>query len=193
MTQIARGLGVSLVLVFVLGVVVLVTLGLYARSLRRRGSRPDVVVRRTSGLALVLVILTIAAVTLVPTASAGQEQALNLVPGQRLLWPWQSSVATGNILGNITLFVPLGFLLPLLLPRLKRLGPLLLVASAASAVIEALQYMLNVGRSADINDMLFNILGAACGWTALLLVRSHEGRSRGQNEDRSRHASQPSD
>lgn len=178
MTQLARGLGASLVLVLVAAIVVLVSLALYARSLRRRGAQPDVVLRRISALALVLVALAITAVTLVPTAGAGGERALNFVPSHGLAWPWQSSIAMGNILGNIGLFVPLGFLLPLRFNRMAPIGRVILVAAAASVAIELLQYSLNLGRAADVNDLIFNMLGSALGWTAFRAVQAQGGRAR---------------
>jgi glycopeptide antibiotics resistance protein len=71
---------------------------------------------------------------------------------------------------NICVFVPVGVLLPLIVPSsswLRVLG----AATAFSALIEVSQYvtahLLGGGHIADVNDLLFNVVGAALG---LLLV-----------------------
>jgi glycopeptide antibiotics resistance protein len=66
----------------------------------------------------------------------------------------------GNLL-NIALFVPLGFLLPLLWPSWNRPIPVLLFGVAFSLMIEASQ-LLNI-RFTDIDDVLLNSLGALLG------------------------------
>lgn len=67
---------------------------------------------------------------------------------------------------NVVLFLPLGFLLPLLWPEWNRPVPMLLCGAAFSILIEASQ-LLNI-RSTDVDDVLLNTLGAALG---LLLYR----------------------
>jgi glycopeptide antibiotics resistance protein len=71
----------------------------------------------------------------------------------------------GNLL-NIALFLPLGFLLPLLWPSWNRPIGVLLFGFAFSLMIEASQ-LLNI-RFTDIDDVLLNSLGALLG---LLLFR----------------------
>jgi glycopeptide antibiotics resistance protein len=175
MTQLARGLGASLVLVAATGVIALIAIALYARSLRRRGASAALVRRGITSFALVLVVLAIAAVALVPTAYAGQERALTLIPGHGLDRPWQSSIAAGNIFGNMLLFLPLGFLLPLRFGWLRPAGRLVLLVTASSLGIELAQYALNLGRAADINDIVFNVAGAAVGWAAFAAVQAFGG------------------
>lgn len=67
---------------------------------------------------------------------------------------------TGNLL-NIALFLPLGFLLPLLWPSWNRPIGVLLFGVAFSLLIEASQ-LLNI-RFTDIDDVLLNSLGALLG------------------------------
>ena len=62
---------------------------------------------------------------------------------------------------NFFVFVPLGMLLAVLGWRL------LVVLGAALAIslsIEIIQYVTNLGRTADVNDLITNIGGAALGW-----------------------------
>ena len=63
---------------------------------------------------------------------------------------------------NILLFVPLGFLLPTLWPRFRRLGRTILAGLILSAVIEAAQ--LFTFRLTDINDLITGALGTALGY-----------------------------
>jgi glycopeptide antibiotics resistance protein len=45
-----------------------------------------------------------------------------------------------------------------------RLLPVLGAALAVSLAIEVTQYATDLGRTADVNDLLTNVLGAAIGW-----------------------------
>lgn len=51
-----------------------------------------------------------------------------------------------------------------------RLLPTVLGALGVSAAIEVTQYVTDLGRSADINDLLTNTLGALAGWGLVRLV-----------------------
>lgn len=69
---------------------------------------------------------------------------------------------------NTFVFVPVGILLAVLGWRvLSALG----VALGISLAIEITQYLTNVGRTADVNDLITNTLGAAIGWGAVWLIR----------------------
>ncbi len=70
-----------------------------------------------------------------------------------------------NMLGNLVLFVPVGFLLPLVSERFKRLKPAVTAGAAISLMIEIIQYI--IGRSADVDDLILNTLGFLCGYIAL--------------------------
>ncbi|WP_433546562.1 VanZ family protein [Streptomyces sp. CA-294286] len=75
-----------------------------------------------------------------------------------------------SMIPNIVMFVPLGFLLPLLLPRLGR-GRTVLACALVSLGIEVfqlLQYLvLAHGRSVDVNDLIANTLGGFAGYAVL--------------------------
>ncbi|NJP99492.1 VanZ family protein [Streptomyces zingiberis] len=76
---------------------------------------------------------------------------------------------------NVIMFVPLGFLLPLL-TRAAGLWQVTARAAVASLAIESTQLLLYVvthnGRSADINDLLVNTLGGVAGYGCLTLALS---------------------
>jgi len=72
--------------------------------------------------------------------------------------------------GNVALFLPLGFLLPLLAPRLDRLGRTVAAGFLLSVAIELSQVAFPGVRRADVNDVLMNTLGTALGFLAWRLA-----------------------
>jgi len=81
---------------------------------------------------------------------------------------------------NIVVFVPLGILVPLFLPR-ARWWSVLGLGAGFSLLIEVVQYvtarLLGGGHVADVNDLLFNVVGAALG-LALLGAATRRPRAR---------------
>ncbi|MEU9057222.1 VanZ family protein [Streptomyces sp. NPDC048384] len=97
--------------------------------------------------------------------------------GYRNEAPWISQIqpiplltADISMIPNIIMFVPLGFLLPLLSHRLTR-GRTVAICALTSLGIELaqlLQYIaLGNGRAVDINDLIANTLGGLLGYAAL--------------------------
>ncbi|MFI8448516.1 VanZ family protein [Streptomyces erythrochromogenes] len=82
----------------------------------------------------------------------------------------ESATESRHLLPNVVMFVPLGFLLPLLSHRLTR-GSTVVACALASLGIELaqlLQYIaLGHGRAVDINDLIANTLGGLLGYAAL--------------------------
>jgi glycopeptide antibiotics resistance protein len=83
---------------------------------------------------------------------------VNLRDGDRVL------ATLAGAAGNVALFLPLGFLLPMLAPRLGRFWPTVGTGFALSAAIELSQVAFPGVRRADVNDVLMNSLGAALGY-----------------------------
>ena len=73
-----------------------------------------------------------------------------------------------NIFGNVVMFVPLGFFLPRLFPRLRRFWRTLLCAAVLVAAVEAVQLFTRLG-SCDIDDLLLNLCGVTLGYLAFWL------------------------
>ena len=100
-------------------------------------------------------------------------QTYNLVPFKtvvsfiRLLTASRSAYlvrhAFVNLAGNIVLFVPLGLFLPYFFPKLRRFGRFIGVTAAIIASVELLQWVTLLG-SADIDDLILNVLGASAGF-----------------------------
>lgn len=74
-----------------------------------------------------------------------------------------------QLLGNIALFAPLGFLLPVALRSFRRAWPTLLLAAGLSVLIEIMQSLLP-GHSTDVDDVMLNSAGAALGYLAFWVV-----------------------
>lgn len=66
-----------------------------------------------------------------------------------------------NLLGNMTLFMPLGFLIPILRKRCRTLRKVLVIGIAVSGFIEIVQYFIG---STDIDDVILNVLGWIIGF-----------------------------
>lgn len=74
---------------------------------------------------------------------------------------------------NAVLFVPLGFLIPLVFPGLKKRGwgKVLLASFGVSLMVEVLQ-LFHETRAFDINDLMFNTLGGLAGYGIYVLLRT---------------------
>ncbi|ARF73559.1 VanZ family protein [Kitasatospora albolonga] len=79
-----------------------------------------------------------------------------------------------TMIPNVIMFMPLGFLLPLFLPRLGR-GRTVLVCALVSLGIELLQLVQYIvlanGRAVDVNDLIANTLGGLLGYAVLRAVQ----------------------
>lgn len=78
-----------------------------------------------------------------------------------------------GIILNILLFIPFGYLLPSLFPKL-RWWQVILLGLAFSLTIELLQLITKLGY-ADVDDLINNTLGAAIGWLCYKLILKDEG------------------
>jgi glycopeptide antibiotics resistance protein len=87
------------------------------------------------------------------------------------------SFCVRNARGNLILFLPLGILIPLVWTRL-RFWSGLRVGIAVSISIELVQLLSRVWgsyRTADINDVILNSLGACLGLALVSLLRLRRG------------------
>lgn len=74
-----------------------------------------------------------------------------------------------NFIGNIILFVPVGFLLPLLFKRMEFFLYTVIVGLFISLFIEIMQLPQN--RSSDVDDLWLNTLGAFIGYVFFVLIK----------------------
>ena len=99
---------------------------------------------------------------------------VNLIPLVNILDYDIKREAAINIIGNISMFIPTGVILPILYRRLDRFWKVLLVGAGLSFVIEMIQ-LLFPGSVTDIDDLILNTAGAAIGYGIYKLV-SHDIR-----------------
>jgi glycopeptide antibiotics resistance protein len=89
---------------------------------------------------------------------------VNLRDGDRVL------ATLAGVAGNVALFLPFGFLLPLLARGMDRWWRTAGAGFALSAAIELSQVAFPGVRRPDVNDVLMNTLGAALGFAAYRLA-----------------------
>ena len=100
----------------------------------------------------------------------------NLIPFTEIRRFWVHRAELGmyafllNIVGNILVFMPCGFLLPAISRRCRRQAGVLAVGLLISFFIECTQIVFQVG-SFDVDDMLLNTFGVALGFYMNKLVQ----------------------
>lgn len=80
-----------------------------------------------------------------------------------------TDVSILNLLANLFLFAPIGFLAPLVSRKPLHLKHVLILSLVVCVVIEFIQYF--GSRSADIDDLILNVCGACLGYGLLVLWR----------------------
>ena len=75
-----------------------------------------------------------------------------------------------NLLGNILIFIPLGFLLPLLIKRFRNTLAILLAGFLLSVFYECFQLATGIGVF-DVDDMLLNTVGTAIGVIIFWIIK----------------------
>lgn len=97
-------------------------------------------------------------------------RSLNLRPFDTILGFWRIAEenhqylwAFSNIFGNMLIYVPFGYCLPLLFRKMQKWQRTCLVVFLSSLLLESFQYLLYLG-SADVDDLILNTLGGAAGY-----------------------------
>lgn len=136
----------------VAGIVLAVRGSLASRSSRgpdsSRGNRVAIAVFLAAWLAGLLFM------TLRP--SSGRGSLLNLVP-----FSFEGPGAVVDAVLNVGVFMPLGLLLA---AAAVRFPVALLIGLLLSVTIELSQFVVQVGRTSDINDLITNTTGTVLGW-----------------------------
>lgn len=72
-------------------------------------------------------------------------------------------ISIKNILGNIIVFMPFGFLLPIATDKINKLKSIVISSLLLSLIFETIQLLTGLGEF-DVDDILLNILGAVIGY-----------------------------
>jgi hypothetical protein len=142
-------------------------------ALRARASGWRAAVRVTAPEAVLLIALGTIAILTLGDPMGPQPDRVNLIPFRDQFWALLGEIdpalATATLLANVVLFIPLGAALSARFPEASAWG-LLAVAAFVSLAVEGAQAVLDIGRLADITDVLANSVGAAvgiAGWDAI--------------------------
>ncbi len=154
-----------------------VALALAAVRAHSRGWRTAA--RATVPDAVLLVALGTIAILTLGDPMGPQPDRINLIPFRDQFWALQGEIdpalATATLLANVVLFVPLGAALAARFP-VSSGWALVAVAAFISLTVEGAQAVLDLGRLADVTDVLANSAGAAVGIAAWSSI-SAGGRS----------------
>ena len=105
-----------------------------------------------------------------------QPLRINLIPLVNILDYDIKREATINIIGNISMFIPTGIIMPILYKRLNRFWKVLLAGAGLSFGIEMIQ-LLFPGSVTDIDDLILNAAGVAIGYGIYKLAVRFRGRA----------------
>ncbi|MCR4851695.1 MAG: VanZ family protein [Lachnospiraceae bacterium] len=75
-----------------------------------------------------------------------------------------------NIIGNITMFIPVGIVWPICFCRLNTIKESILAGAGFSMFIEVTQ-LFCLGRHTDVDDLILNTTGVAIGVCIIFLIR----------------------
>ena len=75
-----------------------------------------------------------------------------------------------QIVGNVFMFVPYGFLLPVVFKKMQSFGKTFLIVFLSSFLIEFVQYF--IGRSCDVDDLIMNTIGGCIGYGVFFFCNS---------------------
>ena len=100
---------------------------------------------------------------LIINMSSLQPLRVNLIPLVNILDYDIKREAAINIIGNISMFIPTGVIMPILYKRLDCFWKVFLAGAGLSFVIEVIQ-LLFPGSVTDIDDLILNTLGVAVGY-----------------------------
>ena len=74
-----------------------------------------------------------------------------------------------NLVGNVVLFVPIGYLMPQIWKKLRSFIKVFLITTVAVVAVEILQYLTGLG-SCDVDDLILNVPSAMIGYILWKLV-----------------------
>ena len=91
-----------------------------------------------------------------------KSSGVNMVPFTEILrYKVGTTMFYYNVVGNILIFLPFGYLIGVYVNP-KKIWPVLITTIATSIVVEFVQ--LQIGRSFDIDDIILNAVGGICGY-----------------------------
>nr|WP_281393851.1 VanZ family protein [Texcoconibacillus texcoconensis] len=153
--------------------VILIGWFIYNKFLKKGETKKKALYAVTINSLLILSIIGVLMVTLLPRPVGGQ--SVQLVP---FLSMWDELVNSVHytvpvrILGfNIILFIPFGFFLALIVQSRPKMLRITLIGMLFSLGIEISQYILDIGRTSNIDDVILNTFGTYIGASLGVFVK----------------------
>lgn len=114
--------------------------------------------------AVCIIIILSATVFVGMTIVSSKNRSLNLVPFRVFteIWEMGFTKQITQTLANIIMFMPLGFIFPVVFIKARTLYKTAIYMVSFSFLIEFTQYF--TGRQADIDDIMLNTLGGISGY-----------------------------
>lgn len=95
---------------------------------------------------------------------------INLIPFKEITrYPLGSKLFFYNVVGNIMLFIPFGYIVSDYL-RAKKITPILCITILISLTAELIQY--RIGRAFDIDDIFLNVVGGLIGFMIYISIQA---------------------
>jgi glycopeptide antibiotics resistance protein len=119
---------------------------------------------------MVLFSAVLARLTLTPSQASEGLATVNTRPGASLRQYAQDYTflaAAKQVGGNLLLGLPFGVLLPVLVPRTKRLLRVMMLTVVLIVLVELVQGAIVAGRAFDVDDVILNATGALIGYVLL--------------------------
>lgn len=156
---------IIMILGFIVGIIILYLSIMF--KLKKKGIK---IIRQLSYLGLIcsFFIILFATILFVPivntftnfTFNLGSD--LNFIPFGWLREPNVINQIINEVIPNIIMFIPLGFFIPVVFKKMRKISNTALIVILITFSIEFIQYF--VGRSSDIDDIIINLLGGIIGY-----------------------------
>lgn len=156
--------------------VVLVPAWVLLRILRIRKSNSFLLLRELAVTLFFLSVLVLINFTIfpIPVGIRRFDLHFNFVPFSSIYGSLHHSwyiVPLRQLAGNMLLFMPIGFFIPLLWEKLRNLWKVTLLGFSLSFSIEFLQLTLLANmRSADVDDIILNTIGTILGYSIYRII-----------------------
>lgn len=104
---------------------------------------------------------------------------VNLIPIRTLMDDFQHhsfEAAFKQVIGNVIVFLPFGFLIPILFSKFQHALKFAFLSLTFSVLIELIRFSISVfthipNHAADINDVLLNLAGGMLGYCLYVLLK----------------------
>ncbi|WP_026316361.1 VanZ family protein [Actinokineospora enzanensis] len=163
MEQLWRSFGKVIPLTWaILPILLIVGLVLTLHRKRRMPARAALMKSVLDMLSL-LSILPVLYLVAFPVFGPTENHSVSLVPGAEISKVFAEESNLWQALGNLALLAPIGALVPIRYPAARTWIRSGLILLAASCAIEALQWLLPLGRITAVDDVILNVTGGMLG------------------------------